>query len=128
MASQKWYGPCVFLLTILASGDLGVRAEEDEGMTAAGEKPWTNLEEHLLEAYNCDDPEKVTLHSTREQNDQERQVEHGEVKNYTVIKKTETFDYEATLCAVHRTRDYYQCISSTYLGAMVPSVTSKEDN
>ena len=128
MASQKWYGLYVFLLTILASGDLGVIAEEEEGATAAGEKPWTSLEEHLLEAYDCDDPEEVTLHSTREQNDQERQVEHGEAKNYTIIKRTETFEYEATLCAVHRTRDYYQCISSAYLGAMAPSVMSREDD
>ena len=80
LASQKWYSPCVFMLTILASGDLGIRAEEDEGVTAAGDRSGTLQEEHLLEAYDCDDPEEVTLHSTREQNDWERQVENGEVK------------------------------------------------
>ena len=103
-------------LTILASGDLGARAGENEG---------TKPEEHLLEAYNCDDPEEVTLHFTREQKDQKRQ---GETRNYTIVKRTETFEYEATLCAVHRTPDYYQCISSTYLGAMAPSITSREDD
>ena len=51
MASQKWYGPCVFLLTVLASGDLGVRAEENGGMTALKGKQETSLEEHLLEAF-----------------------------------------------------------------------------
>ena len=120
MASQKWYGPCVFLLTVLASGDLGVQAEE--------KGRGTNLREHLLEAYDCDDPEEMIIYPTREQNDQERVLERGEVKNYTIIKRRETFDYEATLCAVRRKRDYYQCMNSLYLGATAPPEISREDN
>ena len=64
----------------------------------------------------------------REQNDRERWSIHGETKNYTIIKRRETFDYEATLCAVRRKRDYYQCINSVYLGAMAPPEISREDD
>ena len=127
MTSQEWYGLCIVTLVVLASGDLGARAEGNNGGPPPKRKRMTDKEEHFLEAYDCNEPDEVTAHPIKTQDGWRTSLEDGEVQNYTIVRKTATFDYEATFCIVHRTREYYQCIKSSYLGVMAPSETYRKD-
>ena len=105
MTSQEWYGICVMTLAILASGDLGVQAKGNEGVTPMKRKQMTNKEGHFLEAYDCNEPDEVTTHPIWEQTNKGDTLEDSEARNYTIIRKVATFDYEATFCMVHRMRE-----------------------
>ena len=96
MTSQEWYRLCVVTLVVLASGDLGARAEGSNGGPPPKRKRMTDKEEHFLEAYDCNEPEEVTTHPIRKQADWRKSLEDSEVRNYTIIRKTATFGYEAT--------------------------------
>ena len=36
-------------------------------------------------------------------------------QEYTILEKVVAFDYPATLCMVHRSRDYYDCVWKSYV-------------
>ena len=88
-----------------------------------------NSEEHYLEAYDCSDPDVVIAHPVpvRELYDtnleKKFEVDNTESYNYIIIKKATTFDYEATLCTVRRTREYYQCVWESHVRIAAPSKT-----
>ena len=60
----EWYGLCVLTLAMLASGDLWVRAEEEEGPPCLREKRATSQEKYHLEAYDCNEPEEIRVYPT----------------------------------------------------------------
>ena len=121
MAGQEWYGACVITLVVLASGDLGVKAEGHYGPPYQRRRRMADREEHYLEAYDCSEPDEVIAHPVPAQELQDTnwekkfEVDNTESYNYTIIQKTPTFDYEATLCTVHRTREYYECVWASHV-------------
>ena len=63
IGDHEWYGVCVLTLEMLASGDLGVQAEEKNGPSDRREKRVANQEEDYLEAYDCNELEEVMVHN-----------------------------------------------------------------
>ena len=61
---RKWYGPCVLILAMLASGDLRVYVEEEERLPCLREKRAVSQEKYHLEAYDCSEPEEVKVYPT----------------------------------------------------------------
>ena len=53
IGDRKWYGPCVLILAMIASG---VQAEEEERSPCLREKRAVSQEKYHLEAYNCSKP------------------------------------------------------------------------
>ena len=64
IGDRKWYGPCVLILAMLASGDLWVHAEEEERLPCLREKRAVSQEKYHQEAYNCSEPEKIKVYPT----------------------------------------------------------------
>ena len=64
IGDRKWYGPCVLILAMLASGDLRVYVEEEERLPCLREKRAVSQEKYHLEAYDCSEPEEVKVYPT----------------------------------------------------------------
>ena len=96
----EWYGPCVLILAMLASGDLCVHMEEDEErLPCLREKRAVSQEKYHLEAYNCSKPEEIKVYPTPLQCPETKGLTSpltlGTKKrqNCTILQKASTFNY-----------------------------------
>ena len=116
IGDREWYGPCDLILAMLASGDLWVKKEEEERLPYLREKRAVSQEKYHLEAYDCSEAEEIKVYLTPLQCPEIKRLTFpltlGAMKqqNYTILQKASTFDYPATLCIVHRSRAYYDCV------------------
>ena len=67
IGDHEWYGLCVLTLAMLASGDLWVQAEEEDGPPGLREKRAANQEKYHLEAYDCNEPEDTVVYPILQQ-------------------------------------------------------------
>ena len=67
IGDHEWYGLCVLTLAMLASGDLWVQAEEEDGPPYLREKRATSQENYYLEAYDCNEPEDTMVYPIPQQ-------------------------------------------------------------
>ena len=113
---REWYGLCVLTLAMLASGDLWVQAEKEDGPPCLREKRTASQETYHLEAYDCNEPEEIRVYPTPPKCPEIKglvsplTLSKTKQQNYTILQKVSTFDYPATLCIVHRSRAYYDCV------------------
>ena len=118
---RKWYGPCVLILAMLASGDLWVHVEEEERHPCLREKRAVSQEKYHLEAYDCSKPEEIKVYPTPLQCPETKGLTSpltlGTTRrqNYTILQKASIFNYPATLCIVHRSRAYYNCVWKSHV-------------
>ena len=117
MGNQDWYGWCVLMLAMLAIGtqarDIsrpqGSRDHTEEGV---GVPRGT----YRLEAYDCSKPEDAMVHNipqscpTEKEGASTAKLSQTPQQNYTILQEVVTFDYPPTLCTVHRSRGYYDCV------------------
>ena len=124
---REWYGLCVLTLAMLASGDLWVQAEEEDGPPYLREKRATSQENYYLEAYNCNEPEDTVVYPIPQQCPEIKELASPSTlsgtkrQNYTIIQEVTTFDYPATLCIVHRSREYYDCVWQSHVRVAAPA-------
>ena len=118
IGDHEWYGLCVLTLAMLASG---VQAEEKDGPPCLREKRAASQENYHLEAYNCNEPENtVAYHIPQQCPEMKERVSPSTLsgtkqQNYMIIQEVTTFDYPATLCIVHRSRAYYNCVWKSHI-------------
>ena len=117
IGDREWYGMCVLTLAMLASG---VQATEEDGLPCLREKRAAIQEAYHLEAYDCNEPESIVVYpipqqclEIKEEISLPRFSGMGR-QNYTIIQEVSIFDYPATLCTVHRSRAYYDCVILPY--------------
>ena len=121
IGDHEWYGLCVLTLAMLASGDLWAQAKEEEGPPYLREKRATSQENYYLEAYDCDEPEDTTAYPIPQQCLKIKEpvspatFSGTKRQNYTIIQEATSFKYPATLCTVHRSREYYDCVWQSHI-------------
>ena len=65
IGDHEWYGPCVLILAMLASGYLWAHPEEEEKrLPCLREKRAVSQEKYHLEAYDCSKPEEIKVYLT----------------------------------------------------------------
>ena len=80
-----------------------------------------------LEAYDCSEPEDaIVYHIPQQCPEKEERISLPELsgtmrQNYTIIQEVATFDYLATLCIVHRSREYYDCVCKSHVRIAAPA-------
>ena len=108
---------------MLASGDLWVQAEEEDGPPCLREKRAASQENYHLEAYDCNELEEIVVYPIPQQCPEIKglvtpsTLSGTKRQNYTIIQEVTTFDYPATLCIVHRSRACYHCVEVTRLSS-----------
>ena len=113
---HEWYGFCVLTLALLASGELWGQAKAEYALPHLREKRETDQEEYHLEAYDWNEPEGTEVYSILQQCPEMKELASPSTlsgtkrHNYTVIQEATYFEYPATLCTVHRSREYYDCV------------------
>ena len=116
IGDHEWYGLCVLPLAMLASGDLWAQAKEEEGPPYLREKRATSQENYYLEAYDCNEPEDTMVYPIPQQCPEIKEpvspstFSRTKRQNYIIIQEATSFEYLATLCSVHRSREYYDCV------------------
>ena len=127
IGDHEWYGLCVLTLAMLASGDLWAQAKEEEEPPYLREKRATNQEKYYLEAYDCVEPEEATAYPIPQQCLKPKEpvspmtFSGAKRQNYTIIQEATSFEYPATLCTVHRSREYYDCVWQSHIRVAAPA-------
>ena len=109
---HEWYGFCVLTLALLASGELWGQAKAEYALPHLREKRETDQEEYHLEAYDWNEPEGTEVYSILQQCPEMKELASPSTlsrtkrNDYTVIQEATYFEYLATLCIVHRSREY----------------------
>ena len=67
IGDHEWYSLCVLTLAMLASGDLWVQAEGEDGPPRLREKRAASQENYHLEAYDCNEPEDAVVYHIPQQ-------------------------------------------------------------
>ena len=112
---------------MLASEDLWVLAEEEDGPPCLREKRAASQENYHLEAYDCNEPEEIVVYPIPQQCPEMKglvspsTLSGTKQQNYTIIQEVTTFDYPATLCIVHRFREYYDCVWQSHVQIAAPA-------
>ena len=118
IGDREWYGLCVLKLAVLA---LGVQAEEKNGPPCLREKRTASQENYYLEAYGCNESENAIVYHIPQQCPEMKErvslltLSGATQQNYTIIQEMTTFDYPATLCIVHRSRVYHDCVWKSHV-------------
>ena len=113
---HKWYGFCVISLASLASGQLWDQARAEDVPLHAQGKRETSQEEYNLEAYDCNGPQDTEAYSILQECLEMKKLASPLMlsgtrrHNYTIIQEATYFEYPATLCTVHRFREYFDCV------------------
>ena len=69
-----------------------------------------------LEAFDYNEPEDTMVHNIPQSCPTEKEgvstpkLSQTPQQNYTILQEVATFDYPATLCTVHRSQGYYDCV------------------
>ena len=82
---------------------------------------------YCLDAFDCDEPEDIITQSIPEScaaeteglEDTEKEPEVRQ--EYTILQKVPTFKYAATLCLLHRSRHYYDCVWASHIRKAAPA-------
>ena len=82
---------------------------------------------YRLDAFNCDQPEDVVTQSipescnTETEGPEDDEVEPEGRHDYTILQRVLTFEYPATLCNLHRSRHYYDCVWKSHVRVAAPA-------
>ena len=101
--------------------------EEEEGPPCLREKRAASQEKYHLEAYDCNEPEEIRVYPTPPQCPEIKglvspsTLSKTKQQNYTILQEVTTFEYPATLCIVHRSRAYYDCVWRSHVRVAAPA-------
>ena len=117
-------------MAMVIPGAVAQAAEEGEGV---GEQPGMEYEgvpvshaSYKLEAFDCDEPQDVITRSIPSNCNPEvgKELEEDDggepLEDYTILQKTLTFEYKATLCSLRRSRQYFNCVHSSHIRLAAP--------
>ena len=78
---------------------------------------------YRLDAFDCDEPEDIITQSNTDScsADTAEEKESEERQEYTILQKVPTFEYAATLCTLHRSQHYYDCVWASYIRIAAPA-------
>ena len=115
---------CVLTLVMLATGAQAKEVSEPQGLR---EKRVASQETYRLEAYDCSEPEDAIVYnipqkcSAKEEQILLLELSRTMQQNYTILQEVATFDYPATLCIVHRSGGYYDCVWKSHVRIAAPA-------
>ena len=99
-----------------------------------GERTGATQETYHLEAYDCSKPEDAIIYSipqscpTKEERKSTPELSRTTRQNYTILQEVATFDYPATLCIVHRSQGYYDCVWKSNVRIAAPATIYQQNN
>ena len=111
----------------LASGQLWGQAKAEDALLQFKEKREASPEEYQLEAYDCNEPEDTMAYPIQQQSLKIKEpvspakFSGTKRQNYTIIQEAIPFEYPATLCTVHRSREYYNCVWRSHVRVAAPA-------
>ena len=91
------------------------------------EKRAANQEKYHLEAYDCNEPEDTVVYPILQQCPEMKELASPSTlsrtkrQNYMIIQEVTSFEYPATLCIVHRSREYYDCVWQSHVRVAAPA-------
>ena len=118
---HEWYGFCVLSLALLASGELWGQAKAEDAFPHFKEKREASQEEYHLKAYDCSGPQDTDAYSILQECPDMKELASPSMlsgtkrHNYTIIQEAMYFEYPVTLCTVHRSREYYDCVWKSHV-------------
>ena len=133
IGDHGWYGMCVLTLAMLATGTQGKDASGTQGGGYhMGERTGASQEAYRLEAYDCSKPEDAIIYSIPQSCPMEKEgastqkLSQTTQQNYTILEEVATFDYPATLCTVHQSRGYYDCVWKSHVSRPRFNIPTRE--
>ena len=85
-------------------------------------------ETYKFSAFDCDTPEDVVTQSiprgcSVEQSPTDTHRDDSSPRQeYTVLQRVASFEYNATLCTVRRSRNYYDCVWASHVRIAIPPI------
>ena len=111
----------------------GAQAKEVSKPQGLREKKVAAQETYHLEAYDCSKPEDAIIYNIPQNCLAKERILLPELsrttrQNYTILQEVATFDYPATLCIVHRSGGYYDCVWKSHVRiAALAAIYQRED-
>ena len=134
---HAWTHWCIIMLLVVAPQAF----TKELNASLGGENPPIQVEKGMdmsheayrFAAFNCDTPEEVVTQSipkgcSVEQPTANIQQEYNNSpkQEYTVLQKVSTFEYNATLCTVRRSRNYYDCVWASHVRIAAPPMVYQQ--
>ena len=85
-------------------------------------------EAYRFDAFDCDEPEDVLTQSIPHRcslkalDGENPDIDTAPKQEYTILQRVATFEYPATLCTLHRSRSYYDCMWKSHVRITAPAI------